>query len=66
MPKQPGPPPRHGGIVRSVRIVPLALAIIGAAVLAYGLWAGADTPQTLGAALIGIGLLGRTHFPYSL
>lgn len=59
MPQKPGPPPRHVRFVRSVRLVPLVLALIGAAVLAYGLWAGAETPQTLGAALIAIGLVAQ-------
>ncbi len=59
MPEPSGPPPLLVRIARSVRLVPLVLAIIGAAVLAYGLWAGAQTPQTFGAAMIGIALVSQ-------
>ena len=43
----------------SIRIVPLILAAIGAVLLAYGAVFSAQTPQTLGAALIGVGIVAQ-------
>lgn len=43
----------------SVKIVPIILAIIGGIILVYGFMSGSQTPQTFGAALIGIAIVAQ-------